>query len=37
MPDNLGSQLMNCESEWRAGEEFVFIDTRDPQTWAQSE
>ena len=28
---------MKCESKWKRGEDFVLIDTRNPQAWSQSD
>ena len=37
MPDNLRIAVDDLRKRMEAGEDFVFIDTRNPQAWAQSD
>jgi predicted sulfurtransferase len=37
MADNLRIAVDDLRKRMEAGEDFVFIDTRNPQTWAQSD
>lgn len=36
MPDNLRITVDELRNRMQAGEDFTFIDTRNPQAWAQS-
>ena len=37
MPDDLRITIDQLRKRMEAGEEFTFIDTRNPQAWAQSD
>ena len=37
MPDNLRIAVDDLRKRMEAGEDFVLIDTRNPQAWAQSD
>jgi rhodanese-related sulfurtransferase len=37
MPDNLRITVDEVRKRMEAGEDFVLIDTRNPQTWSQSD
>ena len=37
MPDNLRIAVDDLRKRMEAGEDFVFIDTRNPQAWSQSD
>jgi rhodanese-related sulfurtransferase len=37
MPDDLRITVDDLKRRMQAGEEFVFVDTRNPQAWAQSD
>lgn len=37
MPDDIRITINELRRRMEAGEDFAFIDTRNPQTWAQSD
>ena len=37
MPDNLRIAVDDLRKRMEAGEDFVFLDSRNPQAWAQSD
>ena len=37
MPDDLRITIDELKKRMKAGEDFAFIDTRNPQAWAQSD
>jgi rhodanese-related sulfurtransferase len=37
MPDNLRITIDELRKRMEAGEDFVFIDTRNPEAWAESD
>jgi rhodanese-related sulfurtransferase len=37
MPDDLRINIEDLRRRMESGEDFVFIDTRNPQAWAQSD